>query len=100
MKITARDIIDLLPITTIGHKWGTRKFAWIRDDAARCPLCALAHAVDPRFTSTIFDNSAAAVLTRDGDHFPMVEHGIIVDAADRSAGPYRDAMLAALGIAE
>lgn len=88
-KPTLEEILDLLPIAA-DRGWTINSSAEIRDENGFCPLCALAHEIDPRVTETIFYWNLLA---------GAVDNDDVAEAADYSGrNGVRDRLKIALGL--
>lgn len=93
MKITAQDLLDLMPIVK-DRGWRVDGLGWIRDAQDRCPICALAYEISNGRTNYLTFYKAAA------------RHGWgaiggakrIANAADNPKNPLRPALMQALGM--
>ena len=94
--ITAQDLIDLMPIVAdVG--WKKLNAGQIRDEFGRCPLCALANAIDKRIS---YSQAATMAFVRLGlkDWESSIAVNSIIGAADNADDPLRQRLMRALGM--
>jgi len=96
MRGSIKDYLALLFIVS-GREWTAREehgySAVIRDAEGRCPLCSLAHEIDPSVDEKYDYPYALSECGLSGDDI-----GDIADAADYKDHPLRPALMAALGM--
>lgn len=93
--ITTQDLLDLLPIVA-REDWEIFLDSSIRNTERRCPLCALAHEIDPSIDYR--EMACAAFLELGFSEIKNPSLKEIMDAADFPDQPLRPALMQALGM--
>lgn len=98
MKITAQDIIDLLPIVA-DRGWSVRSSGrmrgTIRDRDDRCPVCALVNEIDPRVDYHLSYSVALRAIDIDAVDFDVAN---VVSSADFPGTKLRPTLIKTLEI--
>jgi hypothetical protein len=100
-KITGQSLVALLPLLQgqgwrVGTSWNPAS-AWapIRNAEGRCPICALAHLIDPEIK---LREAATASLEDLGVYLDSAATDVITRAADYSTNVHRQVLMRLLGM--